>query len=71
MKYVSVYPWWVIDAIKKGHKVYVLDRKLKTVHVVNSAPIQDVVAVTESEEKDRYEFWYEEETLPEYEVDNG
>jgi hypothetical protein len=71
VKYVSVYPWWVIDAIKKGRKVYVCDRKLKTVHVVNSASVEDVVKVTESKEEGRYEFWYEEEALPEYEVDNG
>lgn len=71
MKYVSVYPWWVIDEIKKGRKVYVLDRKLKTVHLVNVAPVQDVTRATESEEKGRFEFWYEEESLPEYEVEHG
>lgn len=65
MNYVSVYPWWVIDKIKQGHKVYVLDRKYRRVSTVNEASVQDVLTVTESEEKDRYEFWYEEE------VENG
>lgn len=60
MKYISVDPYWVIDEIKKGKKVYVLDRKLKKVSTVNDASVQDVVTVIESEEKNRYEFWYEE-----------
>jgi hypothetical protein len=60
MKYSTVSPWWVIDEIKNGKKVYVLDRKLRKVYTVNTASVQDVVAVTESEEKGRYEFWYEE-----------
>ena len=68
MKYVSVYPWWVIDEITKGHKVYVLDRKNRTVHLVNVAPVQDVVKATESEEKGRYEFWYEESEVSENEA---
>jgi hypothetical protein len=60
MKYTSIFPCWVIDEIKSGRKVYVLDRKLRKVYTVNTASVQDVVAVTESEEKGRYEFWYEE-----------
>lgn len=60
MKYISVDHYWVIDEIKKGNKVYVLDRKFKKVSTVNDASVQDVVTVIESEEKNRYEFWYEE-----------
>ena len=60
MKYTTVYPCWVIDEIRKGKKIYVLDRKYKKVSTVNDASVQDVVTVTESEEKGRYTFWYEE-----------
>ena len=60
MKYISVHRVWVIDEIKKGKKIYVLDRKLKKVSTVNDASVQDVITVTESKEGDRYEFWYEE-----------
>lgn len=61
MKYVSIYPWDVINNIKKGRKVYVLDRQVKKVYTVNDATVGDVVAVIASKEEDRYEFWYEEE----------
>jgi hypothetical protein len=61
MKYEEISPYWVIDEIKKGKKVYVLDRKLKNVASVNEATVQDVVTVIKSEEDGRYVFWYEEE----------
>lgn len=61
MNYKTVYPCWVIDEIRKGKKVYVLDRKMRKVSYVNDASVQDVVRVTEDEEKGRYDFWYEEE----------
>lgn len=60
MNYSTVSPWWVIDEIKSGKKVYVLDRKLKKIATVNDASVQDVITVTESKENNRYEFWYEE-----------
>lgn len=60
MNYSTVSPWWVIDEIKNGKKVYVLDRKLKKIATVNDASVQDVITVTESKENNRYEFWYEE-----------
>ena len=60
MKYISVYPYWVIDEIKKGNTVYVLDRKTLTVSKVNGWNIQNVIRAIESQEKNRYEFWYEE-----------
>ncbi len=60
MKYVTVSRIWVIDEIRNGKTIYMLDRKTFTVSKVNSAPVQDVIRVTETDEKDRYEFWYEE-----------
>lgn len=68
MKYISISRLWVIDEIRNGHKVFVLDRKFKKVSTVNDASVQDVVAVTESKEKDRYEFWYEENEVNENET---
>ena len=69
IKYDSVRPYWAIDEIKSGKKVYVCDRKHKSVHVVNTAPVEDVLKLINSEEDGRYVFWSEEE-IPEYEVDN-
>lgn len=68
MKYISISRFWVIDEIRNGHKVFVLDRKFKKVSTVNDASVQDVVTVTESKEKDRYEFWYEENEVNENET---
>ena len=61
MNYETVSSYWVIDEIKRGKKVFVLDRKLKKIHTVNDAAISDVIASITSEEKGRYVFWYEEE----------
>ena len=63
MKYTTVYPWMVIDEIRQGKKIFVLDRKLKSISIVNDASIEDVVRAIDSAdtERDRYEFWYEEE----------
>ena len=60
-KYERIRPYWVIDEIKHGRKVYVLDRKLKKVATVNDASVQDVVTAIENAEDGRYEYWYEEE----------
>lgn len=61
MQYTTVYPWMVIDEIRQGKKIFVLDRKLKNISYVNDASIEDVLRATSETEKDRYEFWYEEE----------
>jgi hypothetical protein len=63
MKYVSVYSYWLFEEIKKGKKVYALDRRLKKVSLVNDLTADQLIAVMHSaeEESDRYEFWYEEE----------
>ena len=71
MMYSTVSPWWVIDEIRQGRTVYVLDRKLKKVFTVNEASVQDVVTVTESKENNRYEFWYEEEEKVTEEKENA
>ena len=62
MKYNSIYAYWVMDEIKNDKSVYVLDRKTKTVAVVNEMTVDRAIAVLNSAEEDskRYEFWCEE-----------
>lgn len=60
MKFRKVYPWNVIDEVRGGKVVFVLDKKLKKIAAVNTVQLQDVIRVTESEEENRYDFWYEE-----------
>lgn len=64
MVYKSIYPCWVIDEIRKGKKVFVLDKKKKTISYVNDASVEDVVKGIERAEAEsgRFEFWYEEES---------
>ena len=68
MKYITISAYWVIDEIRNGRTIYVLDRKTQTVSKVNDWNIQNVVRATESEEKNRYEFWYEENEVNENET---
>lgn len=63
MKYRDFGAYWVMDEVKKGERVYVLDRQTKAVEVVNEMTVDKAMAVINSAEKDskRYEFWVEEE----------
>lgn len=65
MDYKTVYPCWVIDEVKNGKVVFVLDKQFKRIAVVNEMSLQDVIRVTESEEENRYAFWHVEETKTE------
>ena len=69
MKYINVYSCWLFDEVKKGKKVYALDRKLKKIVLINELTIDQLVAVMNSddEESTRYEFWYEEKVTEETE----
>ena len=61
MKYVTLYPFYVMDKIKEGKSVWMLDRKALAVDCVNEMTVADVVEVLEKEtEHGRFEFWYEE-----------
>lgn len=75
VRYETIRSYWVIDEIKNGKKVYVLDRKNRTVHLVNVAPVGDVIKAIESEEEGRYIYWSEtevaDEVTEETESDNG
>lgn len=63
MKYDIFSSYWVIDRIKSGKRVLVLDRKAKSIDVVNDMTVDKMLAVLNSakEDSDRYEFWTEEE----------
>lgn len=60
MKFNSIYRWSVIDEIAKGKKVYALDRLALEVFLVNELSVEEAVAMTESKEEQRFEFWYVE-----------
>lgn len=63
MKYRSFSAYWVMDEVKNGKVVYVLDKKRKTVEVVNEMAFETATTLLKSasENSDRYEFWVEEE----------
>jgi hypothetical protein len=60
MEFKSIYRWNVIDEIAKGKKVYALDRLVLEVFLVNELSVEEAVAMTESKEEKRFEFWYVE-----------
>ena len=61
MEYKTIYPFCVIDKIKGGKSVWMLDRKARAVDCVNEMTVADVVEILEKEtERERFEFWYEE-----------
>ena len=63
MIYKRAYSEWLFEEIKKGKKIYVLDKKFVNVVIVNELTVDQLVALMRSdvEEETRYEFWYEEE----------
>ena len=60
MRYKSIYPWDVIEQIKDGKKINVLDRKTQSVYLVNELNVEIALKMTESKESGRFEFWYTE-----------
>ena len=60
MKYHSIYRWNVIDEVARGNKVYALDKLANEVFLVNELSVESAVAMTESKEEGRFEFWYAE-----------
>lgn len=70
MDYKTVYPCWVIDEVSNGKVVFVLDKLLLKVAVVNEMRLDDVIRITENGEENRYVFWYVEETKTEETEEN-
>lgn len=62
MKYITVYKWNLLDEIKKGATVYVLDKKGKEVICINEVLVDYAIRLFAEWEKDadRFEFWKEE-----------
>ena len=59
MKYVSIFPFEVMDMIMDGVKVYMLDRTAGEVYCVNGLTVGHLAdAITADTADKRYEFWY-------------
>lgn len=70
MWYEDIYSWRIFDYMKKGTKVYALDRKTRTVSTVNDITVSeafDLVSCAKNE-SDRFVFWIER---TEEEEENG
>jgi sortase (surface protein transpeptidase) len=61
MRYNNIYSWRVIDEVKRGESVYVLDKKEKEVYAVNDITLGFALRIIEEAEKDmsRFDFWME------------
>ena len=56
-KYENVYSFRVIDEIKAGNTVYVLDRLKALTSRVNSMATVDAIDMIYAEDEERYLFW--------------
>ena len=59
MKYITIYSFLVIDEIKEGNTVYCLDKKRKSVHIMNDICMDVALTILKDSEEDsnRFEFW--------------
>lgn len=62
--YNTIYSFEVLDKIKEGAKVYVLDREEKAVYCVNDISVADLaqLEIFGKTNKKRFEYWIEEIT---------
>ena len=58
----KVYNFSVIDEIKAGNTVCVLDKATREVFELNSAPVSVYCAILEESDTDRFVMWTEEVT---------
>lgn len=67
-KYKSVYTFNLFDTIRKGKKVYALDKRLVETFSVHTMEVEDFATLLDRAEKDkeRYDFW----TIIEEEVED-
>lgn len=63
MKFRDVYSFLAIDEVKDGKTVFVLDKEMRTVAVVNDMKVGEAVSLIQSTDNfpGRFEFWVEEE----------
>lgn len=64
-KYVEVYDFMVLDTVRKGEKVWMLDKKEADICCVNNMRTSDLMKVLEliesnkgTPEESRFQFWY-------------
>lgn len=63
MNYKTIYLFEILNAVKEGKQVYVLDRKIKIIHNANTMPVNKLALILSDEEKSRYEAWSEEREI--------
>ena len=56
IKYTEVYPFKVMDEIKAGTKVYMLDKAANTTKLVNSLPLDQAIKAL-GDNGNRFYFW--------------
>ena len=60
MIYKTIYSFSVLDEIEKGNTVYCLDRKNKSVHIINDVCVETALSLLRDAKEDkteRFEFW--------------
>lgn len=62
--YRGIYDFNVIDELEDGERVYMLDRELGEVRIVNNMTVHELIQTltTSKKEHTRYQFWKAEET---------
>jgi hypothetical protein len=67
-EYKEIYSFEVVDAIKKGEKVFVLDKQYHSVTLLNDEQISVFFELIKkvSEDDNRYLLWTEKETEDEH-----
>ena len=56
--YRSVRAWFVVDEIKAGNNVYMLDRQNQSVALINDMDAQSAIKIVHSTDtENRYDFW--------------
>ena len=57
-KYIKVYHWDVLEMIKKGMTVYMLDRELAEIFVFNEISMcKGLEILNTKDDNGRYDFW--------------
>ena len=56
MKFKTIYSFGVFDEIKKGEKVYCLDKATRAVSIINDMTVETALNIDDSS---RYEIWKE------------
>lgn len=68
VKYVNIYAWEILDKVKEGKVVYILDRTNKETYCTDSLTVVGLADILSQDNTGgRFVFWYEEGE----ETDNG